>query len=280
MTEKISYLNLGCGDRFIESWINMDFISNSPFVRQHDLNTGIPLRDHSVDVVYHSHILEHFTKGKGEQLIKECFRVLKPGGIIRIAVPDLEQLARQYLINLEKVNSDNSEMNAENYNWSLIELFDQMIRNQSGGEMGKYWTREKLINADYITSRVGFEFKKFRMNYENSMKAGPTASTLLIKPRPNILAKLKSAIRRKILPPVRDDSHFTQIGEFRSSGEIHQWMYDRYSLKVLLEKTGFRNIKQEDAFSSSIGKWNEFVSLDVEKGTIRKPDSLFMEGIK
>src|SRR5450432_493903 len=183
MTERLSYLNLGCGDRFIESWINIDFISNSPYVRQHDLNTGIPIGDNSVDVVYHSHILEHFTKGKGEQLVKECFRVLKPGGIIRIAVPDLEQLARQYLINLEKANSDNSEMNAENYNWSLIELFDQMIRNQSGGEMGKYWTREKLINEDYITGRVGFEFKNFRSNYEDNKKAGPIAHSLLIKPR-------------------------------------------------------------------------------------------------
>jgi predicted SAM-dependent methyltransferase len=280
MTEKISYLNLGCGDRFIESWINIDFISNSPFVRQHDLNTGIPLGDHSVDVVYHSHILEHFTRDKGEQLIRECIRVLKPGGIIRIAVPDLEQLARQYLNNLERAISDNSEMNAENYNWALIELFDQMIRNQSGGEMGKYWTREKLINEDYITGRVGFEFKNFRSNYEDNKKAGPIAHSLLIKPRRSILTKLKSAIRKKILPPVRDDSHFTQIGIFRTSGEIHQWMYDRYSLKTLLEKAGFKKVEQQDAFSSSIGRWNEFVSLDIDKGTIRKPDSLFMEAVK
>jgi len=280
MMGKIPYLNLGCGERFIESWNNIDFVSNSPFVTQHDLNTGIPLDDDSVEVVYHSHILEHFTREKGDQLIKECFRVLKPGGVIRVAVPDLEQLAKQYLNNLDKAVSDNSEMNDENYNWSVIELFDQMIRNQSGGEMGKYWIREKLINEDYITERVGYEFKNFRAHYRNNLKSQQIVPVLVEKPTPNIFAKIKTVIRNKLLTPVKDDTYFTQIGVFRSSGEIHQWMYDRYSLRILLEKDGFRDVRLQDAFNSSIDRWNEFSFLDVENGVVRKPDSLFMEGRK
>jgi predicted SAM-dependent methyltransferase len=277
--DKIPFLNLGCGERFFDSWINMDFISSSPFVRQHDLNTGIPLDNNSVKVVYHSHILEHFTRERGKYLIDECFRVLEPGGVIRIAVPDLEQIARSYIKSLENVLAENSEMNAENYNWSLIELFDQMIRNHSGGEMGKYWTRDHLINEEHITNRVGHEFRNFREVYKNRLKE-PVTPAQKSEVKPGVLTKIKTAIRNKILPPGMDESHFTRIGLFRSSGEIHQWMYDKYSLKVLLENSGFRQVEKKDAFSSSIVNWKDFIALDVEKGKVRKPDSLFIEAFK
>jgi predicted SAM-dependent methyltransferase len=280
MAGKFPYLNLGCGNRFIETWTNIDFVSNSPFVIQHDLNKGIPVDDNSIEVVYHSHILEHFMKDKGEQFIRECFRVLKREGIIRIAIPDLERLAKEYLNNLEKAIVDNCELNAENYNWSVIELFDQMVRNYSGGEMGKYWTKEKLLNEDHIIDRVGYEFKNFRKQYSNRIKDDSAEVIKLPKAKRSLINRIKARIKDALFSKPRGDAAYHKLGEFRSSGEIHQWMYDRYSLKVMLERNGFRNIKQMDAFTSAIPNWTEFKGLDVEKGQIRKPDSLFIEALK
>jgi len=93
----MTLLNLGCGQRFHPDWMNIDFVSHAPEVMAHDLTTGIPVPDNSADAVYHSHVLEHFSKSNGAAFIQECFRVLKPGGVLRVVVPDLEALALQYV---------------------------------------------------------------------------------------------------------------------------------------------------------------------------------------
>jgi hypothetical protein len=64
------------------------------------------------------------------------------------------------------------------------------------------------------------------------------------------------------------------------SGEVHQWMYDRYSLKKILGETGFVDIQQCCADQSEIPNFNSYL-LDIEpNGKIRKPDSFFMEAWK
>jgi predicted SAM-dependent methyltransferase len=62
----------------------------------HDLVTGIPFDDGSVDFVYSSHFLEHLTKADGDRLLAESYRVLRPGGTVRVAVPDLEIAVSMY----------------------------------------------------------------------------------------------------------------------------------------------------------------------------------------
>lgn len=86
-------LNLGCGSRFLENWTNLDFISNDPALLAHNLLQPIPFHENSFDVVYRSHLSEHFTKSDAEIFIGECYKVLRPGGVIRIVVPDLEPIA-------------------------------------------------------------------------------------------------------------------------------------------------------------------------------------------
>jgi hypothetical protein len=76
-----------------------------------------------------------------------------------------------------------------------------------------------------------------------------------------------------------EELKYIQIAKFRASGEIHQWMYDRFSLKRLLSDNGFKDIIQVSYNSSKIPNWEKY-SLDEKDMQVRKPDSLFMEGIK
>src|SRR5437868_3074633 len=94
---KLHYLNLGCGATWHKDWTNIDFVSTSGSVEAHNLLNGIPRPDQSFQVVYHSHVLEHFPKAKAAGFISECYRVLQPEGVIRIAIPDLEQIALNYI---------------------------------------------------------------------------------------------------------------------------------------------------------------------------------------
>jgi len=65
--------------------------------RTTDLTKGIPHGDGTVDVVYSSHMLEHIARDQAEFVLRECHRVLKPGGTLRVVVPDLQLLARRYM---------------------------------------------------------------------------------------------------------------------------------------------------------------------------------------
>lgn len=262
------YLNIGCGNHVAESneWINVDFASNNPNVISHNLLNGIPFSENQFDLVYHSHVLEHFTKIDGMNLINECYRVLKQGGIIRIAIPNLEEIAKLYLENLNKCwEEPNNEIHFANYQWTLLEMYDQTVRNKVGGELKKFVKQTNLLNKDYVLNRIGFEAEHIINSNEKE----------IIKP--SLLNSVKAKLRNIIFGNKR--SEYIDLGKFRYSGEIHQWMYDRVSLKNLLEETGFSDFQIVTATASSISNWDEF-QLDATNGITRKPDSLFVEAKK
>jgi predicted SAM-dependent methyltransferase len=121
-------VNIGCGQSPTPGWSNYD---NSPAIRigQSRLATGalkfvgllnagnlsyidycrrndiayanavkrIPYADGTVSVIYSSHMLEHLDRSEARRFMQECHRALAPGGILRIAVPDLLPLARAYV---------------------------------------------------------------------------------------------------------------------------------------------------------------------------------------
>ncbi len=257
--EGMKLLNLGCGYHYHPSWVNVDFHKTGEHVIAYNLINGIPFEDESFDVVYHSHLLEHFPKRFAPLFLKECYRVLKPGGIIRIVVPDLEQIVRIYLESLEGALQGNEEAKLK-YDWILIELFDQMVREKSGGEMLEYWKQYPMPLEDFVLKRLGSEAKS---TIENIRKSKQTISPEEYRNRPY----------QAISDP-------TELGSFRLSGEIHLWMYDRYSLGKLLEEAGFINIEKVDAKYSKIPNFNSYF-LDINPdGSVRKPDSLFMEAQK
>lgn len=123
-------LNLGCGLAVAPGWVNIDgslnavisglppvshrlfyrlsgssryysleeycaLLGNHRFVH-HDLASGIPFADGCADVVYSSHFLEHLPREPARHLVSEALRVLRPGGRIRLCVPDLEHAIRMY----------------------------------------------------------------------------------------------------------------------------------------------------------------------------------------
>jgi predicted SAM-dependent methyltransferase len=296
--EKLKYVNLGCGAHFHQSWINIDFVSTGEGVIAHNLTTGIPLPTDSMEVVYHSHVLEHFTKLQAELFIQECFRVLKKNGIIRIAVPDLEGIIKEYIDIIEKLKKDkkNPEIWA-NYDWILLEMYDQTVRNTTGGDMAKYIFQKEIINTDFVFRRIGKEGESIRNYYLKSQQEQPKNNATIVEetqskvslfdkikfvlqhPKKFFKYKLKYWLFEEELQSIEKNKPYIEIGKFRLGGEIHQWMYDKYSLSRLLAKHGFSLIEEKDAYHSNIPDWNSF-GLEVTEGQVRKPDSIFIEAIK
>ncbi|MGH8719569.1 MAG: class I SAM-dependent methyltransferase [Burkholderiales bacterium] len=110
----------------------------------HDLKKGIPFADDSVEVVYHSHMLEHLDRDIAKTFLVEVRRVLKPGGIQRIAVPDFEEAAREYLGHIPVCESDPLE--AEKHGDYIGAMIEQSVRREGFGTSQQKPLRRRIEN--------------------------------------------------------------------------------------------------------------------------------------
>jgi hypothetical protein len=182
----------------------------------HDLATGIPFSDSSVDAVYHSHLFEHLDRNVAEAFLVEVRRVLKSGGIHRIVIPDLEVICSAYMSHIRLCDQRPEE--CENHDTFVARLFEQSVRREAHG-----------------TSQQN----PFRRFLENRL-----------------------------------------LGDARSRGETHQWMYDRINLKAKAIQLGYREVFVQSYDKSLIANWKDY-GLDVDNsGKQYKPDSLYIEAVK
>lgn len=216
-------LNFGCGNRISSAWINVDFHSSVPGVISANFINGLPFPDDTFDVVYSSHVLEHFTEYQGKYLLKEAFRVLKNGGIIRIAVPDLEGTVKEYIriLNLEDVNPYKTKL----YDWIILELLDQLVRTKNPSKMqsliGDIFDGSDETMINYLRSRTESKLTILpKANQRNN-------SSLLFRLRHLTFSKLKIRFTYyyliligKMIPSSIKPLVFKEI----SIGEQHQWM--------------------------------------------------------
>lgn len=161
-------LNLGCGWKMHWGWTNLDFSPYARLVKHprlaqllaragllsalrqerlakvdpemtcHDLRDGIPFDDETFDVVYHSHFLEHLDREVAPIVLQQCRRVLKPGGILRVVVPDWETEVLNYRRAMEMC--DRGEPGAaEAHARAMDKMLEQIVRRRADGTRGRHW---------------------------------------------------------------------------------------------------------------------------------------------
>lgn len=270
-------LNIGCGNHYHADWVNLDLISDSIDVTPHDITCGLPFVENSFDAVYHSHLLEHLNPNDGIVLLEQCYRVLKPGGIVRIVVPDLERIAMLYLETHDRAWRGDKSAKTD-YDWMKLELLDQLVREQSGGQMGQFMTDPQIRNSEFVRSRVGDEYRICRNSdaTHRSRTGLPWISRIAQWTR-----TMRESICRRFVSIMLGPTAESALSEglFRSSGEVHRWMYDRFSLRDICGRIGFVHFQIRSACDSQIPGFERY-HLDVVNGEVRKPDSLFVECTK
>lgn len=204
LSEGIRALNLGCGTAAIFGdgcWINID---NSPNARlskypwlkwalwkagvlsdSHyntkwdrsvviaDLSKKLRYPDSSVDYVYSSHCLEHLSQSDARSLMGEIYRVLKPGGIVRIVVPDLEYGARRYI---EAIQANPSDPEAAPKLLTWLEL-----SKEDGSRVPHLWMYDapslgKLLAGTGFVNVMPCEYRKGRLRDCETLDSRPVAS--------------------------------------------------------------------------------------------------------
>lgn len=84
------YLNIGCGPNITPEFINLDYTWRPGIDICWDITRKLPLKHNSLSGIYSEHCIEHIPETEARSLLSQCFNQLKPGGTIRIAVPDAE----------------------------------------------------------------------------------------------------------------------------------------------------------------------------------------------
>jgi predicted SAM-dependent methyltransferase len=95
-----------------------------------DVRKGLPYSDSSVMYIYSSHLSEHLPRAEARRLLKECYRVLVSGGVIRIIVPDLRACVEKYIEAFQKWNGNSQELPPAEIFLENIDMYDPGLMNQ------------------------------------------------------------------------------------------------------------------------------------------------------
>jgi hypothetical protein len=149
-------LNLGSGRSSIEGWLNVDV---PPADLEMHLNWGLPFGEGTARYIYLSHVLEHLYRREALELLRDSFRVLAPGGVARVVVPDIEKCLRAY------VQNDEGYFETRRKLWSVstesaATPLELVLGNAGAGvKPGSFWGHKHGYDFEtlsFVLRRAGF----------------------------------------------------------------------------------------------------------------------------
>lgn len=128
------HVHLGCGPIDIPGFVNVDI---QPLAHVHYVSSisRLPMfRDHSIDLVYACHVLEHISHLRVDETLREWRRILKPGGVLRLSVPDFD-----LLVAMREKEGD----------------VEAIMQTLVGGQRGRYNFHYVVFTAESLARRLG-----------------------------------------------------------------------------------------------------------------------------
>lgn len=155
-------VNLGCGGDLKPGWLNLDLVLDTePEVAEglhfinYDLRRPLPLANGSCQIIYSSHFFEHLEYADAMRLLRQCYELLKPGGIFRISLPDFRGVCAAYLNGdpsyFELVDQKRFLPEVEPHDLTLIDFVNFAI--YQSGEHKRMYDDEKVVR---LLQGIGF----------------------------------------------------------------------------------------------------------------------------
>jgi predicted SAM-dependent methyltransferase len=141
-------LHLGCGIRYLPGFANIDANPLQKTDIWLDVRCGLPFASNSVDSIYSTHMIEHLYPDELEKLLRDCARVLKPGGGMRIIVPSLSNAIAAFQQNRHDWFYDNFPRHFD----SLGGRFSNFVFCD-----GQHRTAFDLSYLDEVLRKAGFQ---------------------------------------------------------------------------------------------------------------------------
>lgn len=129
-------LHLGCGKRFIPGFVHVDVIAQPHVDVVADARDLAFLPDNTLDLLYACHLLEHFDRHEYRGVLREWHRVMKPGGVLRLSVPDFAACAALY------------------YEQGLVDGLTGLIGLVSGGQRDAFDYHKMVYDETLLTTEL------------------------------------------------------------------------------------------------------------------------------
>jgi predicted SAM-dependent methyltransferase len=252
----------------------------SPLI-YHDVATAkLPFADNTFDAIDCYHVYEHLNYKEAEFFTAEISRVLKNGGVYRVSVPDMEMIAGEYLKYLNASLSQPSEQNLKRYNWCVMKLIEQSIRETPGGLMLEAM-RAGRFDREYVKETFGESYAVF-------FDAPKPASDQTSAPCRNLVQRVRSLSLAKIKNRFmwweyrKKDRAFRSgpAKDMRKTRTTVTLLPDKVYLRSLLEHAGFGSFIIKDYNTSDIRDWDKYDLDRSNNGDYPFDVSLFVEARK
>jgi len=164
-------INIGAGSAGADGWVNIDINSGKNVSCIYDCRHHLPFSDNSVRMIFTEHFMEHIDYTEDVPFfLTECYRVLQPGGVIRIIVPDAEKYVKAYFKrDWEQLAAMSTHINDHHYDEHFKSKYHAMMEPlnfifRQGGHHKYAWDYE---NMAFVLEKYGFKKVK-RQQYGQS----------------------------------------------------------------------------------------------------------------
>lgn len=147
-------LHIGCGAKVLDGYKNVDLLDLSHIDYKTSADNLSMISDNSVDEIYACHVLEHFGRHDTPKVFKEWYRVLKKGGILRVAIPSFEAIVKVYSqgMDIEKVmgllyGGQDYEYNFHYQTFDYVRL-ERLLKESSFNDVN-YYDWQEFLPADF-----------------------------------------------------------------------------------------------------------------------------------
>ena len=268
-----NYANFGCGPIYSDlGFDNYDYYDIPGKINKIDLTRPLNIPTESYDM-YTSHSLEHLSYNNAIGFLRN-HRILKPQGIVRIVVPDLELLVKEYILKLESARISNLKKEKNLKIKTSLQFIVDLILDDLTKEDNQGIKRQRL-KSGYYDSEYVKEISSF-LNKEDLATQKKVLSRSKL-----VLRKIKTLINSKNKLNILKEKIFSPfLKDPRKNGYAHKWMWDEMQLFYVLKDIGFISVKRHNFNSSEIRDWHKFkLDLNHENGPLH-PLSLYIEASK
>lgn len=141
-------VNIGCGPNTLSGWINLDAARGDEIDVVWDLRSGLPFPAESCTAIFGEHVIEHLAKDDAEKLVRDCYRALRKGGVLRLSTPDAGRYLRSYAGDGEFLRHPALELPVE----TPMDRINQVMR-----EFGQHLWLYDAAALILLMNRAGFQ---------------------------------------------------------------------------------------------------------------------------
>jgi predicted SAM-dependent methyltransferase len=159
-------LHIGSGRNILSGWLNVDLAPSrgQAFL---DARRPFPFADQMIDYVYSEHMIEHLNYANGLSMLAECFRVLKPGGKLRLATPDLAFFVRLYRDHKTSIEEGYIKWMTDTFIPSATSYCDTFVINNSLRDWGHQFIYDEKVLSEALEHAGFVKVKRCEMQRSN-----------------------------------------------------------------------------------------------------------------